>query len=394
MLVDYFQTMREYRVPCSIREYLDLINALKNHLAFADLDDFYQISRICLVKDERHFDKFDKAFAHYFEGIDRLDEILTSAKGIPEDWMKSEFERLFSKEELEAIESQGGFDELMKKFRERLEEQEKRHRGGNKMIGTGGTSPFGADGFNPEGMRVQQGRSRHKKAIKVWEQRNYRNLDDDVELGIRNIKVALRRLRKFARQGAAEELDLDDTISSTANNAGFLDIKLVPERHNAVKVLLFFDIGGTMDPFVRICEELFSAAKTEFKHMETFYFHNCLYESVWKDNRRRSNERTQTWDILRKFTKDYKVVFIGDAMMAPYEVTHVGGSVEHWNDEPGAVWLERMKEHFSKVVWLNPVPDNQWGWSGSLNAIRDIMKDDMFPLTINGLEDAMRELSR
>lgn len=394
MLVDYFQTMREYRVPCSIREYLDLINAVKHHLAFADIDDFYQISRVCLVKDERHFDKFDKAFAHYFEGIDRLDEILTSAKGIPEDWMKSEFERLFSKEELDAIESQGGFDELMKKFRERLAEQEKRHRGGNKMIGTGGTSPFGADGFNPEGMRVQQGRSRHKKAIKVWEQRNYRNLDDDVELGIRNIKVALRRLRKFARQGAAEELDLDDTISSTANNAGFLDIKLVPERHNAVKVLLFFDIGGTMDPFVRICEELFSAAKTEFKHMETFYFHNCLYESVWKDNRRRSNERTQTWDILRKFTKDYKVIFIGDAMMAPYEVTHVGGSVEHWNDEPGSVWLTRMKEHFSKVVWLNPVPDSQWGWSGSLNAIREIMKDDMFPLTINGLEDAMRELSR
>jgi len=363
-------------------------------LAFADLDDFYQISRICLVKDERHFDKFDKAFAHYFEGIDKLDEVLFSAKGIPEEWMKSEFERLFSKEEMEAIESQGGFDELMKKFRERLEEQEKRHRGGNKMIGTGGTSPFGADGYNPEGMRVDQGRSRHKKAIKVWEQRNYRNLDDDVELGIRNIKVALRRLRKFARQGAAEELDLDDTISSTANNAGFLDIKLVPERHNAVKVLLFFDIGGTMDPFVRICEELFSAARTEFKHMETFYFHNCLYESVWKDNRRRQNERTQTWDLMHKFSKDYKVIFVGDAMMAPYEVTSVGGSVEHWNDEPGAVWIKRMKEHFSKVVWLNPVPDDQWGWSSSLNTIRDIMEGDMYPLTINGLEDAMRELSR
>jgi len=262
------------------------------------------------------------------------------------------------------------------------------------MIGTGGTSPFGADGFNPEGMRVQQGKSRHKKAIKVWEQRNYRNLDDDVELGIRNIKVALRRLRKFARQGAAEELDLDDTISSTANNAGFLDIKLVPERHNAVKVLLFFDIGGTMDPFVRVCEELFSACRTEFKHMEAFYFHNCLYESVWKDNRRRNNERTKVWDLMRKFTKDYKVIFVGDAMMAPYEVTHVGGSVEHWNDEPGAVWLQRMKETFDKVVWLNPVPDNQWGWSGSLNAIRDIMEDKMYPLTINGLEDAMRELSR
>lgn len=394
MLVDYFQTMRKYRVPCSIREYLDLINAVKHHLAFADLDDFYQISRVCLVKDERHFDKFDKAFAHYFEGIDKLDDVLMSAKGIPEEWMKSEFERLFSKEEMEAIESQGGFDELMKKFRERLEEQEKRHRGGNKMIGTGGTSPFGADGYNPEGMRIDQGKSRHKRAIKVWEQRNYRNLDDDVELGIRNIKVALRRLRKFARQGAAEELDLDDTISSTANNAGFLDIKLVPERHNAVKVLLFFDIGGTMDPFVRICEELFSAARTEFKHMETFYFHNCLYESVWKDNRRRQNERTQTWDLMHKFSKDYKVIFVGDAMMAPYEVTSVGGSVEHWNDEPGALWIKRMKEHFSKVVWLNPVSDDQWGWSSSLNTIRDIMEGDMYPLTINGLEDAMRELSR
>lgn len=394
MLVKFFQTMRDYRVPCSIREYLDLINAIKHHLAFADLDTFYQISRICLVKDERHFDKFDKAFAHYFEGINRLDEVLMSAKGIPEEWMKSEFERLFSKEELDAIESQGGFDELMKKFRERLEEQEKRHRGGNKMIGTGGTSPFGADGFNPEGMRVQQGRSRHKSAIKVWEKRNYRNLDDDVELGIRNIKVALRRLRKFARQGSAEELDLDDTIHCTANNAGFLDIKLVPERHNSVKVLIFFDIGGTMDPFVKICEELFSAARSEFKHMEAFYFHNCLYESVWKDNRRRGNERTKTWDLLHKFSKDYKVIFIGDAMMAPYEVTHVGGSVEHWNDEAGAVWLARMCDTFSKVAWLNPVPDSQWGWSGSLTAIRDILGDNMFPLTLNGLENAMRHLSR
>ena len=394
MLVDYFQTMREYKIPCSIREYLDLISAIKHRLAFADLDDFYYLSRLCLVKDERHFDKFDKAFAHYFKGIDTLDSILTSAKGIPEDWMKSEFELMFSKEEMDAIEAQGGFDELMKKFRERLEEQEKRHRGGNKMIGTGGTSPFGNDGFNPEGMRVDQGRSRHKKAIKVWEKRNYRNLDDDVELGIRNIKVALRRLRKFVRQGAEEVLDLDDTISSTASNAGFLDIKLVPERHNAVKVLLFFDIGGTMDPFVKICEELFSAARTEFKHMETYYFHNCLYESVWKDNIRRNHERTMTWDLLRKYTKDYKVIFVGDAMMAPYEVTHVGGSVEHWNDEAGAVWLQRVRETFDKVVWLNPVPEDQWGWSGSLNAVRDIFEEDMFPLTVNGLEDAMRQLTR
>ncbi len=394
MLIDFFQTMRQYKVPCSIREYLDLIGALKQHLAFSDMDDFYQISRLCLVKDERHYDKFDKAFAHYFEGIDRLDEVLTDASGVPTDWMTSELERLFSKEEMEAIESQGGFDELMEKFKQRLEEQEKRRQGGNKMIGTGGTSPFGADGFNPEGMRVQQGKSRHKRAIKVWEQRNYRNLDDDIELGIRNIKVALRRLRKFARQGAAEELDLEDTIASTANNAGFLDIKLVPERHNAIKVLLFFDIGGTMDPFVQVCEELFSAAKTEFKHMETFYFHNCLYESVWKDNIRRNNERTHTWDLLRKFTKDYKVIFVGDAMMAPYEVTHVGGSVEHWNDEAGIVWLKRVHETFDKVVWLNPVPDSQWGWSSSLNGVRDAMDDKMYPLTINGLEDSMRYLSR
>ncbi len=394
MLIDFFQTMRQYKVPCSIREYLDLIGALKQHLAFADMDDFYQISRLCLVKDERHYDKFDKAFAHYFDGIDKLDEVLTDASGVPTDWMKSELERLFSKEEMNSIESQGGFDELMEKFKQRLEEQEKRHQGGNKMIGTGGTSPFGADGFNPEGMRVQQGKSRHKRAIKVWEQRNYRNLDDDIELGIRNIKVALRRLRKFARQGAAEELDLDDTIASTANNAGFLDIKLVPERHNAIKVLLFFDIGGTMDPFVQVCEELFSAAKTEFKHMETFYFHNCLYESVWKDNIRRNNERTHTWDLLRKFTKDYKVIFVGDAMMAPYEVSHVGGSVEHWNDEAGIVWLQRVHDTFDKVVWLNPVPDSQWGWSSSLNAVRDAMDDKMYPLTINGLEKAMRYLSR
>ena len=394
MLIDFFQTMRQYRVPCSIREYLDLIGALESHLAFADLDDFYQISRLCLVKDERHFDKFDKAFAHYFEGIDALSEVLGLDKAIPEEWMKSEFERMFSKEEMDEIESLGGFEELMKKLKERLEEQEKRHRGGNKMIGTGGSSPFGADGFNPEGVRIQQNKSRHRKAVKVWEQRNYRNLDDDVELGIRNIKVALRRLRKFARQGAAEELDLDDTISSTASNAGYLDIKMVPERHYAVKVLLFFDIGGTMDPFVKICEEMFSAAKTEFKHLETYYFHNCMYESVWKDNRRRSNERTSTWDIMRKYTKDYKVIYVGDAMMAPYEVTHVGGSVEHWNDEPGAVWLQRMKETFDKIAWLNPVPESQWGWSGSLNSIREIMEEKMFPLTINGLEDAMRYLSR
>lgn len=393
MLIDFFQTIRKYRVPCSIREYLDLVNALQHHLAFADMDEFYQLARLCLVKDERHFDKFDKAFAEYFRGIESLDELF-SPRAVPEDWMRSEFERMFTPEEMAQIEAMGGLDKLMETLKKRLEEQEKRHRGGNKMVGTGGTSPFGADGYNPEGVRIDQGRSRHKKAVKVWEQRNYRNLDDSIELGIRNIKVAMRRLRKFARQGAAEELDLDDTISATANNAGYLDIKMVPERHNAVKVLLFFDIGGTMDPFVRICEELFSAARTEFKHMETFYFHNCLYESVWKDNIRRTTQKTSVWDIMRKYGPDYKVIFVGDAMMAPYEITHVGGSVEHWNDEPGQVWLRRMADHYPKIAWLNPVPDTQWGWSTSLDLIRSVFPERMYPLTLNGLESAMKALSK
>jgi uncharacterized protein with von Willebrand factor type A (vWA) domain len=262
------------------------------------------------------------------------------------------------------------------------------------MIGTGGTSPFGANGYNPEGFRIEQGKSRHKKAIKVWEKRQYRDLDDSIELGIRNIKVALRRLRKFARQGAAEELDMDDTIGSTAKNAGFLDIKMVPERHNAVKVLLFFDVGGSMDPHVRTCEELFSAARTEFKHMETFYFHNCLYESVWQHNIRRMNEQTQTWDILRKYGPDYKVIFVGDAMMAPYEVTHPGGSVEHWNEEAGAVWLQRVKQHYDKIVWINPAPKAYWGQGGSLGAIRSIFDEHMYSLTLSGLEDAMKYLAK
>jgi hypothetical protein len=282
----------------------------------------------------------------------------------------------------------------MDTLKKRLEEQKKRHQGGNKMIGTGGTSPFGSEGYNPEGVRIDQGRSRHKKAAKVWEQRNYRNLDDNVQLGIRNVKVALRRLRKFARQGAADELDMNDTIASTARNAGFLDIRMVPERHNAVKVLLFFDVGGSMDPHVRVCEELFSAARTEFKHMETFYFHNCLYESVWKNNVRRMNERTETWDILRKYGNDYRVIFVGDAMMAPYEVTHSGGSVEHWNEEAGAVWMQRMADHFGKLVWLNPAPKDHWGNGGSLGAIRSLVNDQMYPMTLNGLEDAMKFLSK
>lgn len=393
MLIDFFDTVRRAKVPCSIREYLDLVEAVQARVAFADLEEFYALARLILVKDEKHYDKFDKAFAAYFEGIEALPSLFDDAS-IPAEWMRKEMEKLLSEEEMAKIESLGGFDELMKTLQERLEEQKKRHQGGNKMIGTGGTSPFGAEGYNPEGVRIDQNRSRHKKAAKVWEQRNYKNLDDNVQLGIRNIKVALRRLRRFARQGAADELDMNDTISSTARNAGMLDIKMVPERHNAVKVLLFFDVGGSMDPHVRVCEELFSAARTEFKHMETFYFHNCLYESVWKNNIRRMNERTETWDILRKYGQDYRVIFVGDAMMAPYEVTHAGGSVEHWNEEPGAVWMERMANHFDKLVWLNPAPEDHWGNGGSLGAIRTLVKDKMYPMSLSGLEDAMRFLSK
>lgn len=393
MLIDFFQHVRAAKVPCSIREYLDLVEALEKHVAFANLDDFYALARLCLVKDERHYDKFDKAFAAYFKGLDTL-PAFGNEVNIPDDWLRKEFERFLSEEEKAKIEAMGGLDKVLEAFKKRLEEQKERHQGGNKMIGTGGTSAFGGQGYNPEGIRIEQGTSRHKRAIKVWEQRNYKDLDDTVQLGIRNVKVALRRLRKFARQGSVEELDLDSTISSTARNAGFLDIRMVPERHNAVKVLLFFDIGGSMDPHVRVCEELFSATKTEFKHMDTFYFHNCLYESVWKNNVRRTNQRTETWDILRKYGPDYKVIFVGDAMMAPYEVTHTGGSVEHWNDEAGAVWMQRMTDHFSKLVWLNPAPVEYWGQGGSLGLIRDIVQNRMYPLTLEGLENAMKYLSK
>ena len=393
MFVDFFQTVRQAKVPCSIREYLDLVRAVQANIAFADIDDFYQLARLCLVKDERHFDKFDKAFAAYFKGIDAM-SLMSDEASIPADWMRKEFERMMSQEEMDKLEALGGLDKVLEEFKKRLEEQHKRHQGGNKMIGTGGTSPFGANGYNPEGIRIDQGRSRHKKAIKVWEKRTYRDLDDSLELGTRNIKVALRRLRKFARQGAADELDMGDTIASTARNAGFLDIKMVPERHNAVKVLLFFDVGGSMDPHVKVCEELFSAARTEFKHMETFYFHNCLYESVWKNNVRRMNECTDTWDIIHKYGPDYRVIFVGDAMMAPYEVTHAGGSVEHWNEEPGAVWLQRMVDHYDKMVWINPAPKDHWGMGGSLGAIRELMQDRMYPLSLTGLEDDMKLLSK
>jgi uncharacterized protein with von Willebrand factor type A (vWA) domain len=392
MLISFFEAIRKGRVPATLKEFLDLMHALDQKLVFADLDEFYYLSRLCLVKDERHFDKFDRAYEAYFEGIESIDDLFS--KEIPEEWLRTEFIRQLSEEEKAQIEAMGGLDALMEAFRKRLEEQHKKHKGGNKMIGTGGTSPFGADGYNPEGFRIGQQQGRHGKAVKVWQRRAYRDLDGDVTIGIRNIKMALRRLRKFARLGAAEELDMDNTIHSTARNAGYLDLKMRPERHNSVKVLLFFDIGGSMDPHVKVCEELFSAARTEFKHMENFYFHNFLYESVWKDSLRRHQDAIHTWDIIHKYTPDYKVIFVGDASMAPYEITHPGGSVEHWNEEAGALWMQRITDHFDKVIWINPMPEHYWGMGGSMQMTQQLLEQRMFPMTVEGLEAGMRYLSK
>ncbi len=391
MLVSFFYTLKETGVPVSIRELLDLISALKARLVFANIDDFYHLARLCLVKDEKYYDRFDLAFGRYFRDLETLDDVIEAM--IPDDWLRTEFLKQLTDEEKAKIESLGGLDKLIEEFKKRLEEQKERHEGGNKWIGTGGTSPFGHSGYHPEGIRVG-GESKNKKAVKVWEKRDFKNLDDSVELGTRNIKIALRRLRKFARTGAADELDMDDTISSTARNAGLLDIKMVPERHNAVKVLLFFDVGGSMDPYVKTCEELFSAARTEFKHLEYFYFHNYLYESVWKNNIRRHAERTPTLDILHKYSADYKVIFVGDASMSPYEILQPGGSVEHWNDEAGEVWVDRVKSTYDKVAWINPVPQDEWGWTQSIDLAYRQMEGHMYPLTLKGLEDAMAYLAK
>lgn len=392
MLIDFFLEVRRVGVPASLREFLDLLEALEKHLAFADTQEFYYLARLCLVKDERHFDKFDRAFQVYFQGIEDLDELLETL--IPDEWLRKEFEKHLSADEKAKIDSLGGLEALIKTFQERLKEQKERHAGGNKWIGTGGTSPFGAYGYNPEGYRIGQDGGRQGRAVKVWEKREFRDLDDSVTLGVRNIKLALRRLRQFAREGAADQLDLDDTIRSTARNAGYLDLKMVPERHNAAKVLIFFDVGGSMDPHVQVCEELFSAARLEFKHMEYFYFHNFIYESVWQHNLRRMNETIDTRDILHTYGPDYKVIFVGDATMAPYEITHPGGSIEHWNEEAGATWFQRITEHFDKVVWLNPLPEAFWNPGGSLAITRQLVGDHMYPLTNEGLEAAMRELSQ
>jgi len=391
MLVNFFYGLRNASVPVSIKELLVLLEALEKRLAFANIDDFYLLARTCLIKDEKHFDKFDRAFGAYFKDLEGIDDIIEAL--IPEDWLRTEFLKTLSEEEKAQIESMGGLEKLIEEFKKRLEEQKKRHEGGNKWVGTGGTSPFGHSGYNPEGIRVG-GESRNKKATKVWEKREFKNLDDQIELGTRNIKVALRKLRKFARQGAVEELDLDDTINSTARNAGMLDIKMVPERHNAVKVLLFFDVGGSMDPYVKICEELFSACKTEFKHMEYFYFHNFIYEGVWKDNFRRSTESTSIYDIMHTYSSDYKVIFIGDASMAPYEVTSQYGSVEHMNEDPGHVWMKRLTDHFAKVIWLNPTGKKYWRYTQTIEMIQQLLDDRMYTLTLEGMDEGIKYLSR
>jgi uncharacterized protein with von Willebrand factor type A (vWA) domain len=393
MLIPFFFKLRESGVPASITEYLTLMEALKEHVAAYQVEDFYFLARASLVKDERHFDRFDRVFAEHFDGIESLfAEMLQLSADLPEEWLRKQAERMLSEEEKQKIESLGGWDELMKTLKKRLEEQKKRHQGGSKMIGTAGTSPFGAYGYNPEGIRIGQEESRHRRAVKVWDRREYRNLDDTVELGTRNIKLALRRLRQFAREGALEELDLDDTIRSTARNGGMLDVKMVAERRNAVKVLLFLDVGGSMNDHVQQCEELFSAARAEFKHLEYHYFHNFVYESVWKNNRRRRSESTPMVDIIRTYGRDHKVIFVGDATMSPYEILYPGGSVEHWNEEPGAVWLQRMIDTWPNMVWLNPEPIARWDTTPSIGITRELLEERMFPLTVEGIDKAMREL--
>ncbi|MBO0344999.1 vWA domain-containing protein [Roseibium limicola] len=391
MFITFFTELKSAGVPVSLREYLTLMEALEKDLAERRVEDFYYLARTCLVKDESNLDRFDRVFGHVFKGLDLLSEVET--RELPEEWLRKLAEKHLSEEEKAQIEALGGFEKLMETLRERLKEQEKRHQGGNKWIGTGGTSPFGAYGYNPEGVRIGQKESRHRRAVKVWDKREFKDLDDSNQLGSRNIQVALKRLRSFARTGAAEELDLDHTIRATAHK-GLLDVKMRPERRNAVKVLLFFDIGGSMDDHIRVCEELFSAARTEFKVMEHFYFHNCLYESVWKQNSRRHSDKIPTMDLLHKYPADYKVIFIGDASMSPYEIAYPGGSVEHWNAEAGATWLERVKAVYKNIVWLNPAQEAHWPYTHSIKMIQQLMDGHMYPLTVEGLTEAMKDLAR
>jgi len=392
MFVEFFLALKEAHIPVTLREFLVLLEAMERKVVSFNVDDFYFLSRSSLVKDERNFDKFDQVFGSCFEGLEFGQDLFETE--IPEDWLQKLAERVMTTEEMAEIKSLGGWEKLMETLRERLAEQNKRHQGGSKMIGTGGTSPFGAYGYNPEGVRIGQTESRHGKAVKVWDERLFKNLDDTVEIGTRNIKVALRRLRQFAREGAESELDLPDTIRSTAHNGGILDIRMVPERHNSVKIVLLLDIGGSMDYHVKNCEELFSAARSEFKHLEYFYFHNCIYDRVWKDNRRRKNEILSTWELLNTYPADYRLIFVGDATMSPYEIIYPGGSVEHWNDDPGSLWMERVLSVYSRVAWLNPVEEKYWRGTPSIKLLSQLMGGRMYPLNLDGLDRAMRNLSR
>lgn len=391
MFLTFFDQLRAAKVPVTLKEYLTLMEALDANCANGKVEDFYYLSRAALVKDERHIDRFDQVFGHVFKGLEALSEATDLETEIPDEWLRRVSELYLSEEEKKQIEQLGGWEKIMEELKKRLEEQQGRHQGGNKWIGTGGTSPFGAYGYNPAGIRIGQKESRHRRAIKVWDKREFKDLADDVELGVRNIKMALRRLRKFARQGAADELDLDQTITGTAHK-GYLDINMRPERRNAVKVLMFFDVGGSMDWHVQTAEQLFSAARSEFKHLHYVYFHNCVYESVWKDNRRRHSETISTWDVLNTYPSDYKVIFVGDASMSPYEISHAGGAVEHMNVEAGAVWLTRVIDKFPHCVWLNPVPEDHWQWTASVKMIHGLMEGRMYPMTLDGLDRAMREL--
>lgn len=399
MLLPFFTSLRDAKVPVSLKEWLHLMEAMDKGVIGAGealtgrtIDDFYHLSRALLIKDEKYYDRFDVVFGKVFKGFEGPVGGEEISADIPEDWLKLLNEKYLTEEEKAQIEALGGWDKLMETLKERLNEQHERHQGGNKWIGTGGTSPFGNGGYNPEGVRIG-GTGKHGRAVKVWEKREFKNLDDSVELGTRNIKVALRRLRRFARQGAPDELDIDGTIDGTARQ-GWLDIQMRPERRNTVKVVIFFDIGGSMDGHIKMCEELFSAVKTEFKNLEFYYFHNCLYEGVWKDNRRRHNERISTWDLLNKYSSDWRVIFVGDATMSPYEITIPGGSVEHWNEEAGAVWMRRAVEHWPKSVWLNPVGERHWHYTQSVALLKDLMEDRMYPLTLEGLDSGMRTLAK
>jgi hypothetical protein len=395
MFMNFFNELRQAKVPVTLKEYLMLMEALDRDVINKTVDDFYYLSRAALVKDEKNLDRFDQVFGHVFKGLEKLSDMGTA--DIPAEWLKALSDKFLTEEEKKMIEEMGGFDKMMEMLAEQMKQQREQGDGDEEgkegRRGQGQNSPFGANGFHPEGIRIGQDKGRHGKAIKVWDKREYKNLDDTVELGTRNIKVALRRLRKFARQGAPDELDLPGSIKGTANK-GYLDIVMQPERRNTIKVLLFFDIGGSMDGHIKLCEELFSAAKTEFKTMEFFYFHNCLYESVWKDNRRRNVEKIDTWDVLHKYGHDYKIIIVGDATMSPYEITYPGGSVEHWNEEAGAIWVDRLTSIYDSVVWLNPTGERHWDYTPSIGLMRQLVNDRMFPLTIEGLDKAMRELVR